>query len=295
MGKEGLQVINAGFSKTGTKTMNVILTELGYKVCDAPEAVYRHWQDWEKIANGEKPNEVIQKLFGPGNPDEYTACVDLPHNAYWELILKQFPDAKVILVLRDEDKWATSVAKHLQVERDTFREMGWWRLNNGIYRWVFNHAAQAMGLYMDWIRPLLLGPESRNFHGDNMDVLRLKYRMHNQYVMNNCPKDKLLVWRIEEGWEPICKFLGKPVPDGPLPHKNRLGGVIQELAESVDYQAMVRKQTISLVLRMGIIAGVSYGWYKGLIQPHLQVEESAPINWKMIGAAIAFLFTMRNL
>ena len=67
---------------------------MGYKVCDAPEAVYRHWQDWEKIANGKDPNSVLMKLFGPGNKDGYTACVDLPHNAYWEQILKQFPDAK---------------------------------------------------------------------------------------------------------------------------------------------------------------------------------------------------------
>ena len=75
--------------------------------------------------------------------------------------------------------------------------------------------------------------------------------MHNQYVMNNCPKDKLLVWRIEEGWEPICKFLGKPVPDGPLPHMNRLGGVIQELANSVDYQvlAFLRAKICNLFFR----------------------------------------------
>jgi hypothetical protein len=70
------------------------IKQLGYNVCDSPEAIYRHWEDWEKIANGEKPNDVLQKLFGKGNPDEYTACVDLPHNAYWEPLLKQFPDAK---------------------------------------------------------------------------------------------------------------------------------------------------------------------------------------------------------
>jgi hypothetical protein len=69
--------------------------------------------------------------------------------------------------------------------------------------------------------------------------------MHNQYVINNCPKEKLLVWKIEDGWEPICKFLGKPVPEGPLPHKNRMGGVIQELAESVDYQVQNQKKTFN--------------------------------------------------
>ena len=60
--------------------------------------------------------------------------------------------------------------------------------------------------------------------------------MHNMYVMNTCPKDQLLIWKIEDGWEPICKFLGKPVPSNPLPHKNRLGGVIAELAENVNYK-----------------------------------------------------------
>ena len=34
------------------------------------------------------------------------------------------------------------------------------------------------------------------------------------------PKDRLLEWYIEDGWEPLCKFLGKPVPDVPFPHAN---------------------------------------------------------------------------
>ena len=115
MGKGGLQVIHAGYCKTGTKSVTAMLEQLGYKVCDSPEAIYRHWEDWEKFANGDKPNEVLQKLFGPNNPDGYEATVDIPHNALWEVLHKQFPDAKVILCLRDEDKWAKSVEKHLQV------------------------------------------------------------------------------------------------------------------------------------------------------------------------------------
>ena len=70
--------------------------------------------------------------------------------------------------------------------------------------------------------------------------------MHNQYVINNCPKDKLLVWKLEDGWEPVAKFLGKPVPKGPLPHKNRLGGVIQDLENSPDYQVENRSRQTNL-------------------------------------------------
>ena len=76
---------------------------------------------------------------------------------------------------------------------------------------------------MDWIRPLVIGPESRNMRGENTDVLRAKYRMHNNYVQQHCPKDQLLIYRIGEGWEPLCNFLGKPIPDVPFPHCNRVG------------------------------------------------------------------------
>ena len=58
---------------------------------------------------------------------------------------------------------------------------------------------------------------------------------------------------------------------------------------------MVRKQTTSLVLRMSIIAGLAYGWCKGLVQPHLQVEETMPFNWKFIAATFFFLVAMRKL
>ena len=113
--------------------------------------------------------------------------------------------------------------KHLAVEREQFREMSWWRNWQTLYSFIFNHSSQAMGIYMDWIRPLVIGPESRNMRGENTDVLRAKYRMHNNYVQQHCPKDQLLIYRIGEGWEPLCNFLGKPIPDVPFPHCNRVG------------------------------------------------------------------------
>ena len=58
---------------------------------------------------------------------------------------------------------------------------------------------------------------------------------------------------------------------------------------------MVRKQTTSIVLRMSIIAGLAYGWCKGLVQPHLQVEDTMPVNWKFITATVLFLVAMRKL
>ena len=46
---------------------------------------------------------------------------------------------------------------------------------------------------------------------------------HNAYVIATVPKENLLVWNLKEGWEPLCKFLNKPIPNEPIPHDNRTG------------------------------------------------------------------------
>lgn len=42
--------------------------------------------------------------------------------------------------------------------------------------------------------------------------------------MQHVPPEKLLVFEVKQGWEPLCKFLGKPVPDQPFPHVNDTQG-----------------------------------------------------------------------
>lgn len=52
------------------------------------------------------------------------------------------------------------------------------------------------------------------------DFVRKKYLEHYEEVKATIPEDKLLVFSVKEGWEPLCKFLEKPVPNIPFPHKN---------------------------------------------------------------------------
>ena len=53
--------------------------------------------------------------------------------------------------------------------------------------------------------------------------LRQAYRKHNAYVQSKVPKEDLLIWKVKDGWEPLCKFLNCPIPEGPIPHDNRTG------------------------------------------------------------------------
>ena len=60
--------------------------------------------------------------------------------------------------------------------------------------------------------PMLLGPEDSRFSNSNADILLSKYKAHNAAVKALVPKKKLLIYRIGDGWEPLCKFLDKPIP-----------------------------------------------------------------------------------
>merc|ERR1712141_450497 len=53
--------------------------------------------------------------------------------------------------------------------------------------------------------------------------LKQNYRKHNAYVISTVPKENLLVWNLKDGWEPVCKFLNKPIPNQPIPHDNKTG------------------------------------------------------------------------
>jgi hypothetical protein len=43
---------------------------------------------------------------------------------------------------------------------------------------------------------------------------------HNAWVREQVPKEKLLEMDLAGGWEPLCKFLNKPVPNEPFPRMN---------------------------------------------------------------------------
>jgi len=290
----GLQVINAGYPKTGTKTIHEALKVLGHNVCDSQENVYSHWQEWERVWTGSKEEgrKALRELYAPGNKYGYTAVCDTPTCAMWETLLDEFPEAKVILVVRDDEKWWNSLLKHVAVERQQFLEMWFHRCFGPLYRFVFNHSSRPFLIYMDFVRPLVLGPEDPTFRTVNKDVILTRKRQHDLYVQQNCPKDKLLVYRIGEGWEPICKFLGVPVPKEPFPHVNRLGSVIKDLANHPDYIRVMKRQFLGWFLRALLIGGAVYVSKNPAILPiKLCFRDNL---WQTIGTLATYLFLFKH-
>jgi hypothetical protein len=80
--------------------------------------------------------------------------------------------------------------------------------------------------------------------------------VHDQFIIDNVPKEKLLLMRLEEGWEPLCKFLGKPIPKVPFPHANDSASADQVAAY------MLGMCLVRWLVLLGTTAAGSYAAYR---------------------------------
>ena len=209
-----MKVICAGVGKTGTKSIAKALRHLGFNVFDFEEQILSldfidHWFD--VFRNGAEPD--VKRVYQ--NAD---AVVDSPGNLFWEEILEAFPDCKVILSERDEDSWVKSVANQFEV-LDTVKS----RTVS-----ILSPTMRKMYLIADSNVVALVGSRNKA----STYVFRKRYRIHNHRVKSIVPPDKLLVYNVQQGWKPLCDFLGCEVPTAAFPHENVKGEIAQKFALS---------------------------------------------------------------
>ena len=87
--------------------------------------------------------------------------------------------------------------------------------------------------------------------------------------IQNAPKDKLLIYNVKEGWEPLCKVLGVDVPSKPFPHRNVRGNIMQEMLEKDPL--FIRGQREVMISMATLLALFSYGSYRFV--------SSNPMTW----------------
>ena len=193
-----LSVIGAGFGRTGTLSLKGALERLGFDPCYHMMEVVQHGFGalWRDIAFGGKPD--WDAVFSG-----YKATVDWPSCNYYRELADHYPDAKVILSLRDPDKWFDSCRSTI------FRAM----------QMDHTEAPEAIRTQMEMVRKLVV---QDTFGGDIDDRAHAisVYNRHNETVRQVIPGDRLLVFEASQGWEPLCRFLGVPVPDEPYPRVN---------------------------------------------------------------------------
>jgi len=245
-----MKVIYAGFPKTGTKTINAALTELGFKCYDYIENYVYLGDEWQKIFDQGGSVEDFRRMF-----EDVDAIMDVPGCVFWEDIHEAFPDAKIIFSQRaTEDEWFKSFDNQLQTNTHPLVTLimmispRLWLMNR--YGLKLAKICFGINFTQHW------------FGGCKYSelIVRKSYRKHNAYVLEKAPKDKLHIVDFKKGWKPLCEFLGVPVPDTPFPHKNKKGAILKELMETDKF--LLKAQREGMVLG-GVLLGVlAFGGYK---------------------------------
>ncbi|MCB0461256.1 MAG: sulfotransferase [Flavobacteriaceae bacterium] len=207
-----IKIIGAGFPRTGTTTLKKALETLGYKdtyhfkdLIANPKKL-KHWKELEE--NG---NTNFEQLF-----DGFQATVDFPGYPYYKILMEKYPDAKVILTKRDVDKWYESTLKTV------------WKAGPQtvlakivlLSKMIFNTSLRETFLCIKFMRKTYLKKQFSNNFASKAHAKEVFFK-HIENVKKHVPENKLLIYDVSEGWQPLCDFLGKPIPDETFPHLNK--------------------------------------------------------------------------
>ena len=211
-----LEVIGAGFGRTGTLSLRAALERLGVGPCDhmehtlaRPERVAR-WQEAAARRRDGRPVDWRPLLAG------YRAAVDWPAAAFWRELSVAHPRARVILTVRDPARWYASMAATLFPLHRQVEESAWARALLDLTGLANPALRDGYQLTQDLVwESTFEGRFADRAHA--LDV----FRAHERAVRAALPPERLLVFDVTQGWEPLCAFLGRPVPAGePFPHVN---------------------------------------------------------------------------
>jgi hypothetical protein len=224
-----MKLIGAGLPRTATLSQKIALEMLGMAPCyhmvnvlaDLDQAAL-----WRKALDGE--TSLTEILGG------FQATVDWPGSFI-------YPDAKVVLSVRDDDDWARSMQSTiwgLFYDDTLIRHLSFARASIDSQWNGYIAMMQEM-----WQRSKLINGEFTT-----LDFMSAAVHRYNDDVQATVPRERLLVWTPADGWEPLCEFLELPVPDMPFPHVNDGGEFAQRIIDASllairRYEALNQSQT----------------------------------------------------
>jgi hypothetical protein len=200
-----MKVIGAGFGRTGTMSLKAALERLGFGPCfhmidlirDPTPLPY-----WQAAADGEKV-DWTEALDG------WESTIDWPGCTFWEEMAEIWPDAPVLLSVRDPEAWYRSTYNSIHEAKEM-------ALRGELQG---NTEEAPDPAVMQMINGLIWKGTFKGRFTDKEFALEV-FRRHNEDVKSKVPADRLLVYEIKQGWGPLCDFLGVEVPDEPMPHLN---------------------------------------------------------------------------
>jgi hypothetical protein len=190
-----LKVIGAGLGRTGTLSLKLALEHIGFGPCyhmsEMLSQIRSHLPLWIESAKG---NPQWDTIFA-----DYQSTTDYPGCMFWRDLVAKYPEAKVILSTRDPERWFESGAATVFSDPHRARFEGNPMMAEFFRLTVFDDLEERLG--------------------DRAKMVEY-FNNWNLAVIDEVPADKLLVHRSSDGWEPLCEFLGVPVPGEPYPRVN---------------------------------------------------------------------------
>ena len=198
-----LTVVGAGVGRTGTLSLKFALERLLGAPCHHMIEVWTNpdQMPWWTDAIEGRPVDWAARLA------RYRAVVDFPGCCFWRELREANPDALVLLSVRPAEDWYRSASRTIFT--------------------TFDDDDPAARPWLDSIRRLF-----RDRFSDRLDdpaAMIGAYERHNDAVRREVPPDRLLEWRPEAGWGPICDRLGMAVPDEPFPRTNSTNDFLTRL------------------------------------------------------------------
>lgn len=191
-----LEVVGAGLGRTGTLSLKMALERLGFGPCYHMKEVFEHSHhvaEWDRAAAGAPDWDAIL--------GDYRSAVDFPVAAFWSELAAHYPDAKVVLTVRDADRWFQSCTQT-------------------IFPPLLQELPERMADWQAMVRRTILDRTFESGDLSDRDHAVGCFHRHNEAVRQGLPADRLLVFDVAEGWGSLCDFLGVAVPDEPFPRVN---------------------------------------------------------------------------
>ncbi|QPC71150.1 hypothetical protein HYE68_001902 [Fusarium pseudograminearum] len=221
-----MQVLCVGPPRSGTESLQTALLTLGYDhtyhgwdiVYENPPAASKWFGSVDGNTNITK--EDFDEILG-----HCVAVTDAAASVFAAELIAAYPDAKVVLNYREDlDAWHESAIKTLLSVWDNWLIFALSCLGKELF-WVWH-------VYRRFMWPGLF----RALDGDIDSGIERNgkwvYKEHCNMIRGLVPKERLLEWTVQDGWEPLCKFLDKPIPDEPFPHVNKASGWDDRVAET---------------------------------------------------------------
>ncbi|KAG0191491.1 hypothetical protein DFQ28_011739 [Apophysomyces sp. BC1034] len=222
-----LQVIGAGYGRTGTYSLCHALEKLGYRthhLMKDPHCMQQDSDVWLRAYENKDHEDEWEKVYG-----DYDAAVDYPTAAFYKELAERYPEAKVVLTIRSADSWYNSISKTVLKSRTApFPE-------------DFPESARkilGMSRLISWNGYFKEDPTREPNKEDFCKI----FNDHIEEVKRVIPPERLLIMELGEGWERLCKFLGKKIPDEPYPRVNETEDFVNNCKKIIEAVKIAEKE-----------------------------------------------------